>query len=233
MKEKENTMRQLPKTEQPYEKCWNLGAQYLSDAELLAVIIRTGSKEEKSIDLARKILGILPQKSIAGLNQVSLEQLCEIRGVGRVKAIQLLCMAEAAKRIVKGQMTFSAFSCQEPKNVAMYFMPEMRCLETEHVRLLILNSKNALTKEIELSKGSFNAAMAAPREIYYYALKHKAVSVILLHNHPSGDPSPSKEDLQLTRRIADTGSIIGIPLLDHIILGDNRYISLKESGYLS
>jgi DNA repair protein RadC len=109
----------------------------------------------------------------------------------------------------------------------------MRFLETEQVRLLILNGRHSIANNLVISNGSFNAAMASPREVFYYALKHKAVAIILLHNHPSGDPSPSREDLVLTRRIAQTGELIGIPLLDHIIIGDNRYVSVKESGYFS
>lgn len=227
------TMREMPVSEQPYEKCEKYGTEHLSDGELLAVIIRTGSQGERSIDLSRRILEKLPGKSISGLYQVSFEELCDIKGIGRVKAIQLMCLTEIAKRLLRSQASVKELLCHEPKKVAAYFMPSMRFLETEQVRLLVLNGRNALTKEFVLSNGSFNSAMASPREIFYYALKHKAVSSILLHNHPSGEPSPSKEDLVLTRRIAETGKMIGIPLLDHIIIGNNRYVSLKESGYFS
>ena len=109
-------------------------------------------------------------------------------------------------------------------------MADMRFLETEQVRLLILNGRNALINDIIISNGSFNASMASPREIYYNALKHKAVSIIILHNHPSGDPTPSKEDMALTKRLYETGKLVGIPLIDHIVIGDNRYISIKEIG---
>lgn len=111
-------------------------------------------------------------------------------------------------------------------------MPSMRHLDTEQVRLLVLDGKNAVMKEIVVSSGSFNSAMAAPREIFYYALKYKAVSIIVLHNHPSGDPTPSKADMVMTRKLADTGKMIGVPLLDHIIIGDNQFISFSQQGYL-
>ena len=218
MKKKWITTKELPLSEQPYEKCMEYGAQSLSDAELLAVFLRTGSQGECSVDLAKRLLCELPGQNIAGLYQISYAN---------------LCLAEIAVRILRSGKQKNAFLCNDPAVVAGYYMPSMRFLETEQVRLLILDGKNALEKEMILSTGSFTASMAAPREVFYYALKHKAVSIILLHNHPSGDPSPSKDDLVLTKRMADTGSMIGIPLLDHIVIGDNRYISLRESGYLS
>ena len=121
--------------------------------------------------------------------------------------------------------------CDNPAIVARAYL-SMRFLETEQVRLLILDGKNAVQDDLELSNGSFNASLAAPREIFYNALKHKAVSILLLHNHPSGDPTPSKDDIFLTKRIIETGNLIGIPLVDHIIIGDNRYVSFRESGYM-
>lgn len=227
------TMREMPASEQPYEKCERYGAQFLSDSELLAVILRTGSQGERSSDLAKRLLLHLPGKSISGLFQSSLEQLREIKGIGRVKAIQLLCLTEITKRMLKSDSAGMELVCEEPCRIAAYFMPSMGFLETEQVRLLVLNGRNAVVCDVVLSNGSFDAAMASPREVFYYALKHKAVSVILLHNHPSGDPSPSREDLALTRRIARAGEMIGIPLLDHIVIGAGCYVSLKESGYFS
>ncbi len=230
---KENiTMKELPASERPYEKCEKRGPASLSDAELLAVIIRTGSRGERSTQLATRILENLPGRRISGLFQMSAAQLCSIKGIGRVKAIQLSCLTEITRRIMASDMIEKEFLCTEPEKVAAYFMADMRFLETEQVRVLILNGRNALVNDIIISNGSFNASMASPREIFYNALKHKAVSIIVLHNHPSGDPTPSKEDIVLTQRIKETGSLVGIPLLDHIIIGDNRYISIKESGYI-
>ncbi len=226
-------MKALPASEQPYEKCLEQGPEYLSDAELLAVIIRTGSLGERSIDLARNLLFLLPGKRLEGLFEMSLEQLQEIRGIGKVKAIQLQCLAECCRRMGSQKChREEKLICGHPGSVAAYFMNRMRCLEIEQVLLLVLDGKNAMKKAIVISKGSFTASYAAPREIYYYALKHKAVSIILLHNHPSGDPTPSRDDIALTKRLAATGNMIGIPLLDHIVIGEDRYISLKEEGYL-
>ncbi len=233
MSKKQYTMKELPLSEQPYEKCEKYGTQMLSDAELLAIVIRTGSRGETSASLARRLLEELPGKTLSGLFQTSLEQLCEMKGIGRVKGIQLLCLTEIAKRMLQDEASKKSLICEEPAGIATYFMASMRFLETEQARLLILNGKNVVQKEQVVSVGSFNSVMAAPREIFYYALKYKAISIILLHNHPSGDPSPSKEDLMLTRRLAETGKIIGIPLLDHIIIGNNQYVSLRENGYFS
>ena len=225
------TMKELPLSERPYEKCEQYGEASLSDAELLAVVIRTGGKGERATELAARVINSVPGKRIGGLFQMPLNQLSEIRGIGRVKAIQLKCLTEITKRMMAQGTSRGQFLCTEPEKVAAYFMPGMKFLEYEQVKLLVLNGRNALEHEIIISNGSFNSAAASPREIFYNALKYKAVSVIVLHNHPSGDPSPSREDILLTKRLADTGGMVGIPLLDHIIIGDNRYVSMKESGY--
>lgn len=223
-------IKQLPLSERPYEKCLKYGASSLSDAELLAVIIRTGTKKENSIQLASRVINEIPGKKISGLFQMSVAQLVDIHGIGNAKAVQLLSLTEITKRMMSSALAETDFICDEPEKTALRFMPEMRFEETEQVRLLILNGRNALVKDIILSNGSFNAAMASPREIFYNAIKNKAVSIIVMHNHPSGDPTPSREDILITKRLIETGKLIGIELLDHIILGDNRYVSLKESG---
>ncbi len=225
-------MKELPVSERPYEKCIIHGEGSLSDAELIAVIIRTGSRGERVVELAERVIRSLPGKCLGGLFQVSAAQLQEIHGIGRVKAVQLKCIAELTKRVIRSSMPLEELLCTEPEQVAAYYMPQMRFLETEQVRLLILNAKNSLTKEITVSNGSFDASPASPREIFYYAIQHKAVHIILLHNHPSGDPTPSSEDILLTRRLSEIGRMVGIELLDHIVIGGNRYISLRESGYL-
>ena len=224
-------VKQLPISERPYEKCLKYGASSLSDAELMAVIIKAGTKKENSIQLASKVLSRIPGGKISGLFQMSAVQLMDIDGIGKVKAIQLLCLTEITKRMMSASYSDSLFVCDNPEKIALRFMHEMRFEETEQVRVLLLNGRNALIKDVVLSNGSFNSAMASPREIFYNALKNKAVSIIVMHNHPSGNPMPSKEDILITKRLIEAGKLIGIELLDHIILGDNRYISLKESGY--
>lgn len=224
-------MRDLPMCEQPYEKCLQYGPECLSEAELLSVIIRTGTRGERASDLARRLLRHLPGGNLGGLFSVSAEQLMEVRGIGRVKAAQLKSVAELARRTIRCSMPQKELVCSEPEQVAAYFMNQMRFQETEQVRLLILNGKNRLQREIIISEGSFTSSVASPREIYYAAVKYKAVNILLLHNHPSGDPTPSREDLVLTKRLLECGLLMGISLLDHIIIGDNRFVSLKQSGY--
>lgn len=231
MDKKNLTMKEIPTCERPYEKCEQYGVGSLSDAELLAVIIRTGRKGERVTELALRVLDNIPGKKIGGLFQMTLNQLQSIRGIGRVKAIQLSCLTEITKRMMSSAVSTQQLLCTEPEKIAVYFMPKMKFLECEQVRLLILNGRNALVRDLEMSNGSFNSALASPREIFYNAIKHGAVSIIVLHNHPSGDPTPSREDILITKRLADTGKMVGIPLLDHIIIGDNCYISMKASGY--
>ncbi len=233
MDEKKLTMTELPESERPYEKCQAHGAAVLSDGELLAVILRAGYQGERVTELAKRLLSRTPGGGLAGICQMSFEELTEIKGIGRVKAVQVLCLSELVDRIMRSKISLNSLTFHEPEMIATYFMPSMRHLETEQVRLLILDGKNAVAKELVISNGSFNAAMAAPREVFHYALKYKAVSIVLLHNHPSGDPTPSKADLRLTRKLADTGKMIGIPLLDHIIIGDNQFTSFALQGYLS
>ena len=233
MDDKNLTMRELPQSERPYEKCALYGASVLSDGELLAVILRTGCRGQRVTELTGRLLSKLPGGNLAGLCQATYEELMEINGIGMVKAVQLVSLAELVKRIQRSSIPLDSLICKEPGQIAAHFMASMRHLETEQVRLLILNGRDAVMKEMLISSGSFNAAMASPREIFYYALKYKAVSIILLHNHPSGNPAPSKEDMVLTRKLVDTGRMIGLPLLDHIIIGDNQYTSFKESGFLS
>lgn len=233
MDEKRLTMPELPVSERPYEKCQAHGAATLSDGELLAVILRAGYQGQRVTELAEKLLARTPGGGLAGICQMTYEELTEIKGIGRVKAVQVLCLSELVDRIVHSRISLNSLTFHDPGKIATYFMPSMRHLETEQVRLLVLDGKNAVKKELVLSNGSFNAAMAAPREVFHYALKYKAISIVLLHNHPSGDPTPSKADIRLTRKLADTGKLIGIPVLDHIIIGDNQFTSFMLQGYLS
>ncbi len=233
MDKKRLIMTDLPESERPYEKCRDRGAAVLSDGELLAVIIRAGYQGQRVTELAEKLLSKTPNGGLAGICKMTYEELTEIRGIGMVKAVQILCLSELVNRILRSRISPDSLTFHDPKTIAAYFMPSMRHLETEQVRLLVLDGKNAVTKELVISSGSFNSAMAAPREVFHYALKYKAVSIVLLHNHPSGDPTPSKADLRLTRKLADTGKMIGIPLLDHIVIGDNQFTSFMLQGYLS
>ena len=223
-------MKSLPVSERPYEKAMEQGVHRLSDAELLAVILRTGTKDQSARDLAEEILKLGDHSGLPGLLYHTLPDYKEIRGIGNVKAIQLACIGELSKRIWKSAKTGGAFVCRYPDEIASYFMEEMRHMEQEHLKVLILNTKNVLLKDVDISVGTVNASIATPREIFIEALKFRGSGIILIHNHPSGDPSPSNEDILFTKRVLEAGKLMGIPLLDHIIIGDNSYVSLKERG---
>ena len=229
---KRKKMKDFPAQERPYERCLAMGPEHLTDAELLAVIIRTGSREETSLELAQKILALnYPNGGILGLLHLSLPEFMKIKGIGRVKAIQLLCIGELSRRIWKQGAKAASPDFRDPQDVAVYCM-DMRHLEQEQVRAMFFDTKQKLIRDVTLAKGTVNASVISPREIFIEGLRCGAVSLILVHNHPSGDPSPSREDELLTRRVEEAGKIIGISLLDHVIIGDTTYISLRERGIL-
>ena len=183
-------------------------------------------------DLAEQVLE-LPgtDPGILGLLHLSMAELRSIRGIGRVKAIKLSCIGELSRRIYKAKVqrgpTFGS-----PQEIAEYYMEDMRHLTQEHLLLVLLNNKNQRIREVVISKGTVNASLASPREIYIEALRNQAVRIVLLHNHPSGDPEPSREDLHMTARIRDAGALIGITLMDHLVMGDQSFVSMKERGLL-
>ncbi len=232
MKENYLTVKELPTSERPYEKCEHYGAGTLSDAELLAVIIRTGTKQQRAIDLAVNILNYsTAHPGLKGLNYLTLKELTKIRGIGRVKAIELLCLTELTRRMAK-ETGRDSLRLTTPQSVADYYMQDMRHLTREQVLLIMMDSKNKIIKDMVISEGTVNTSIMPTREIFVHAVKYEAVNIILLHNHPSGDPTPSTEDIRVTKRLTEAGNLIGISLMDHIIIGDNRYISLKEMGIL-
>lgn len=226
------SMKDLPASERPYEKCERDGAAALSDAELIAVILRTGSKETRSTELAAKILSYSnTYPGLRGISRMTQKDFMSIHGIGRVKAIQLLCLTELSIRMAKA--TFAdGIRYTDPNSVAECYMQEMRSLKTEQSRLLMFDTKSKLLREEIISIGTVNASIMSPREVFLLALKYEAVYIILLHNHPSGDPTPSKEDISVTKRMKEAGELLGVTLMDHIIIGDNRYISLKEQGII-
>lgn len=221
----------IPKEERPYEKCFANGAESLTDSELLAVILKNGSKGESSIELARKVLSVSENDGLLGICKVSLNELMEIKGIGRVKAIQIKCIAELSRRIsktnAKNELVFNS-----PKSIVDYYMEDLRHKEVEEFIMLALNNKSVLLGEFVISKGTVNASLASPREIFIQALRVKAVNIIIMHNHPSGDPAPSRNDFVVTKNIKSAGELIGINLIDHIIIGDNDYISFREQKML-
>lgn len=223
-------IKDLPECEQPYERFEAYGGGSLSDSELLGIILRSGTKNASALDLASKIYQIHPvYKDLRALNYLTIEDLIKVHGVGRVKAIQILCIAELSRRMA-GTLTKAQIRFNSPETIANYYMESTRYLRQEQMILMLFDTKNSLVKDIIISKGTVNSALVSPREIFIEAIRYEAVNIILLHNHPSGDPMPSAQDIAITRRVKEAGDLMGINLNDHIILGDQCYISLKERG---
>ena len=222
----------LPKDERPYERCMHHGAEQLSDRELLAVLLRTGAKGKTVLELAGDILKLSPdRKGFTGLRRLSLKELSAVRGIGKVKAVQLKCILELARRIAREEAGKGVYF-RTPGAIAEYYMEDMRHQEQELLLLLMLNQKGRLLRETYMFKGTVNASMISPREIFLEALSARAVQIVLLHNHPSGDAEPSREDMNVTRRISEAGRVLGIQLADHIIIGEHTYMSFREKNYL-
>lgn len=227
-------MKNMIEEERPYEKCERFGAGSLTDVELLAVLLRTGTKGESALDLSRKLL--YPDRGIQNNGETHLqswtkEELMKVHGIGKVKAIQILCLCELSKRLSKLSAR-SELDFSKPDTIAEYYMEDMRHRNQEHIKLLMLNGRLRLLSESEISKGTINMSVISPREIFLEALQKGAVYIIVLHNHPSGDPTPSREDILITKRIRESGSILGIELLDHIIIGDNCYVSFAQENLM-
>lgn len=229
-----NNMKNMIEEERPYEKCERFGAGSLTDVELLAVLLRTGTKGESVLDLSRKLL--YPDRGIQNNGETHLqswtkEELMKVHGIGKVKAIQILCLCELSKRLSKLSAR-SELDFSKPDTIAEYYMEDMRHRNQEHIKLLMLNGRLRLLSESEISKGTINMSVISPREIFLEALQKGAVYIIVLHNHPSGDPTPSREDILITKRIRESGSMLGIELLDHIIIGDNCYVSFAQENLM-
>lgn len=217
----------------PRERFLQFGPESMTESELLAVILRTGTVDANAVQVASQVLALAesPRDGLLGLYDVSLEQLMSVKGIGEVKAIQLKCLAELSMRISRASAR-KGLQIHDARTVAQYFMEKLRHRPTECVILLCLDSKGQILAETQMSTGSVRMSLVSPREIFLEALRWKAVNILLVHNHPSGDPTPSSSDVELTGALREMGFKLEIPLLDHIVIGDNRYTSLKESGYL-
>lgn len=215
----------------PYEKCLRYGPQALTDDELIAVILRSGTKNCSCLEAARRVLDRAGSMGILGLKHMGIGTLTEIEGIGNVKAIMLVCIGELSARIVRADRK-SVVNFESSSQVAEYYMEDMRHLERERFMLIMLDNKCGLIHESVLSEGTVNYTCISTRDIFRDALNHGAVCLIMLHNHPSGDPKPSEEDIKATAAVGDAGRMIGISLLDHIVIGDNRYFSFKEHNYI-
>ncbi|WP_303049494.1 DNA repair protein RadC [Bacillus sp. Marseille-Q1617] len=229
--EKQNKLmiRDYPQDERPRERLIQSGAASLSNQELLAILLRTGTRSESVLQLSNRLL-----TSFDGLNllkDASLEEITKTKGIGLAKAVQIMAAVELGRRI--GNLAFDdRYSIRSPEDGANYVMNDMRFLAQEHFVCLYLNTKNQVLHKQTIFIGSLNASIVHPREVFKEAFRRSAASIICIHNHPSGDPTPSREDIEVTKRLVECGRIIGIDILDHLIIGEKKFISLKEKGYL-
>lgn len=232
MAKKEILISDIPDDSRPYEKFFKFGCGALSDSELLAVVLRTGTKSTGVTVLAEQILKSQGGSGgLSSLSDVSFEGLKSIRGVGPVKAAQVVCIGEIARRIAKSSAR-EKLDFSEPATVADFYMEDMRHLKSETLKEVFLDSKCAFLGDKTVFTGTINRSILAPRELFKEALERNAAGIIILHNHPSGDPSPSRDDILSTERIVQAGRIMGIPLFDHIIIGDRKFVSLKSTGVI-
>lgn len=218
----------MQKDERPRERLIKNGPSALSDSELLAIILRTGSKQENVINLSQRIL---KEYNIKQLSQVNLAQLMKVHGIKESKAAQIAACFEIARRLESFEEVKKP-KISSPEDVYRRVYPRMREQKKEMFIELCLDTKNQIIREDIISVGSLNANIVHPREVFKLALAESAAHIIVAHNHPSGDPTPSREDIEITKKLAETGNIMGITVLDHVIIGDGRHFSMKEAGHI-
>ncbi len=227
--ERRLTIKDMPVEERPRERLLALGAEKVSNAELLAVILRTGTLKDTALDLAQMVLA--RAGNLREMPYLTVEELMEIRGIGPAKAVQVKAALELGRRMVVASRGYNV-DITSPEDVFNYMMEEMRYLEQEEFRIILLNIKNKVLGVETIFRGGLNSSIVHPREIFRLALRRSAASLILLHNHPSGDPTPSAEDISITRRLVEAGEVMGVNILDHIIMGEGRFLSFREKGLI-
>ncbi|MGB4337747.1 MAG: DNA repair protein RadC [Bacillota bacterium] len=222
-------IRELPASERPMERLLQFGPEALSAAELVAVIIRCGMQGQNAVQVGAGLMARFgsPRK----LATATPMELAALPGIGLVRAAQIQAAIELGRRVLSGQGEQRG-SISGPRDAAQALMPTMRYLEREEFRALFLDSRNRLLDVVTISVGTLDSSIVHPREVFRAAIRAGSASLIVAHNHPSGDPTPSPEDLAITRRLCTAGALIGIDVVDHIIIGDNVYVSLKEKGLL-
>ncbi len=219
-----------PETERPRERLLNQGPQMLTNAQLLAILLRVGRHGSSAVQVGMDILDRLG--GIAGLAQCGIEELCAVPGVGEAKAAQLKAALELGRRALAGPLTRGT-KITSSRDLFTHYHPSLRDLRHEIFKVVLLDAKHAILRDITVSEGSLTLSIVHPREVFSLAVKESAAAVIFLHNHPSGDPTPSQEDRVLTARLVSAGEVLGIRVLDHLIVGDARYISFADQGWLT
>ena len=220
-------MKELPETERPYEKLEQYGEKTLTNAELLAIIIKTGTKDETAVGLAQQILKLNNDKqdNLNFLRDITLEEFMKIKGIGKIKAIQLKAVCELATRM-NSVTNYKEKQILKPHDIAEILMEKMRFEKQEILKVAMLNNKNKLLKIKDIAIGGGNFVRASIKTVLNEAVKIEAAKIILIHNHPTGDPTPSKQDLEFTEKVEQASQILGIQLLDHIVIGITNYVSI-------
>ncbi|MBN2109609.1 MAG: DNA repair protein RadC [Methanosarcinaceae archaeon] len=222
-------IREMPEDERPRERLLKFGPEALSNAELLAIILRTGSRKENVVNMCSRIFS---EYSLKQLSQANINQLMQIHGIGAAKAAQIAAVFELARKL-ESFTDEPKRKIRSPADVYSLLYPKMREQKRERLVALLLDTKNQVLREEIISIGTLNANIVHPREVFKAALMESCASVIISHNHPSGDPTPSREDIAVTEKLVEGGKLLGIDLLDHVVIGDGRYVSLKDEGYMN
>jgi len=220
-------IREMPVNERPRERLAKHGPGSLKTSELLAILFRTGTRRQNAVEIAERLLNDFG--SISALSRATTDELRKCAGIGKVKAIEIQAAFELGRRL-EAEGNFKNPVIKSARDVARLMMPEMQSLDREHFKILLLNTKNHVTQVHTVSVGSLNASVVHPRECFRPAIAAQAAAVILVHNHPSGDPEPSVEDISLTRRLIAAGDLLGIKVLDHVIIGFGKHASVMDKG---
>jgi len=225
------TVRDLPRSERPRERLLKFGADKLSSQELLALVIGRGVSKRSVMTIAQEL--VMRFGSIQGISNATIEELSYIKGIGTAKAAQLKAVFELGKRQeLEKETLYEGYDIKDPQSVVRAVRGTIKDKAKEHFKLILLNTRNKIIGLSTVSIGTLNASLVHPREVFKDAIRHSASSVVIAHNHPSGDPEPSEEDLKITRRLVESGKILGIEVLDHIIIGKDTFVSLKTKGLL-
>ncbi len=231
-KKRKNSADQWPEDEKPLGRLLKNGPEHLSPAQLLAIVLYTGSNGKSALDIGIEILAQFGD--LRGITGATIHELCSIKGIGLARSAQIKATLEIGKRVASYPLSKKRriLSSKDIYDVYRHFLPHFRDLKKEVFKLLMLDGKNRIFSDYLVSEGCLTSSIVHPREVYIQEIKNSAASVIFIHNHPSGDPSPSPEDIELTKRLVAGGELIGIKVLDHIIMGDGEYVSFADKGLL-
>ncbi len=223
------SIREMPTEERPRERLIHYGPASLSNAELIAILLRTGNSERSALGLAEMLLRDCG--GLRGLMNANLDTLQVTKGMGPAKSVEIAAAAELGRRLVKVSPTDEPV-IRKPDDAANVVMSELRDEQQEVFKALLLDTKNKLLRNLEITRGTLDSSLVHPRDVFKPAVALSAASIIVAHNHPSGDPTPSQEDIQVTSRLVEAGKIMGVEVLDHVVIGHNRWVSLKERGLM-